>query len=107
MTNPYRTLFSKKYRPQFVLSVLIPLFQQLSGINVVMFYAPVLFNTLGFGDDASLYSAVIVGVVNIVSTFVSIALVDRVGRRALFLGGGIQMIVCQVKYSNTFFLFCF
>ena len=96
MTNPYKTLLSKKYRPQFILSILIPLFQQLSGINVVMFYAPVLFNTIGFGADASLYSAVIVGVVNILSTIVSIVLVDKLGRRALFLEGGVQMIICQV-----------
>lgn len=61
-----------------------------------MFYAPVLFSTIGFGADASLYSAVIVGVVNIVSTIVSIVLVDKIGRRALFLQGGIQMIICQV-----------
>lgn len=61
-----------------------------------MFYAPVLFSTLGFGDDASLYSAVIVGVVNIAATVVSIVCVDRFGRRILFIEGGIQMIVCQV-----------
>ncbi|KAG0568535.1 hypothetical protein KC19_6G026600 [Ceratodon purpureus] len=96
VTNPYKTLLSKKYRPQFILSILIPLFQQLSGINVVMFYAPVLFNTIGFGADASLYSAVIVGVVNILSTIVSIVLVDKLGRRALFLEGGVQMIICQI-----------
>jgi MFS family permease len=96
VTNPYKTLLSKKYRPQFILSILIPLFQQLSGINVVMFYAPILFSTIGFGSNASLYSAVIVGVVNIISTIVSIVLVDKIGRRALFLEGGIQMIICQV-----------
>ena len=85
---------SKNYRPQLVLSILIPLLQQLTGINVVMFYAPVLFNTLGLGGDVSLSSAVIVGAVNIVATIVSIILVDKIGRRALFLEGGIQMIIC-------------
>ncbi|KAL5983048.1 hypothetical protein ACLOJK_017128 [Asimina triloba] len=59
---------------------------QLTGINVIMFYVPVLFKTLGFGDDASLVSAVITGVVNVVSTFVSIATVDKFGRR-IFSGG--------------------
>jgi hypothetical protein len=62
-----------------------------------MFYAPVLFKTLGFADDASLISAVITGAVNVVSTLVSIYAVDRYGRRILFLEGGIQMIVSQVK----------
>jgi hypothetical protein len=64
-----------------------------------MFYAPVLFKTLGFGDDASLMSAVITGVVNVVATMVSVYSVDKLGRKALFLEGGVQMIICQV-YDN-------
>uniref|UniRef100_A0A803Q663 Uncharacterized protein n=1 Tax=Cannabis sativa TaxID=3483 RepID=A0A803Q663_CANSA len=57
----------------------IPFFQQLTGINVIMFYAPILFNTIGFGDDASLMSAVITGVVNVGATLVSIYGVDKWG----------------------------
>jgi MFS transporter, SP family, sugar:H+ symporter len=64
-----------------------------------MFYAPVLFKTIGFGGTASLMSAVITGLVNMFSTFVSIATVDRLGRRKLLLEGGIQMILAQVQYS--------
>ncbi|CAN6457779.1 unnamed protein product [Victoria cruziana] len=78
------------------MALAIPFFQQLTGINVIMFYAPVLFKTIGFGDNASLMSAVITGVVNVVATLVSIALVDRYGRRFLFLEGGVQMFICQV-----------
>ncbi|KAF4351457.1 hypothetical protein F8388_024789 [Cannabis sativa] len=54
---------------------------QLTGINVIMFYAPVLFKTLGFGDNASLISSAITGVVNVLATIVSIVSVDRFGRR--------------------------
>jgi MFS family permease len=79
---------------------LIPFFQQITGINVIMFYAPVLFKTLGFGDDASLMSAVITGLVNVVCTAVSIYSADRFGRRILFLEGGIQMIISQVFNDN-------
>uniref|UniRef100_A0A0E0FHR2 Major facilitator superfamily (MFS) profile domain-containing protein n=1 Tax=Oryza nivara TaxID=4536 RepID=A0A0E0FHR2_ORYNI len=61
--NPWRTLLERRYRPQLVMSVLIPTLQQLTGINVVMFYAPVLFKTIGFGGTASLMSAVITGLV--------------------------------------------
>ena len=86
----------KKYRPQLTMAILIPFFQQLTGINVIMFYAPVLFKTIGFGDDASLMSAVITGLVNVVATFVSIATVDKFGRRLLFLEGGTQMFLSQV-----------
>lgn len=61
-----------------------------------MFYAPVIFNTVGFGGDASLYSAVIIGAVNVVSTLVSIYSVDKLGRRMLLLEAGAQMFLSQV-----------
>jgi hypothetical protein len=61
-----------------------------------MFYAPVLFLTIGFGDDASLMAAVITGLVNMFATVVSIVCVDRLGRRALFLQGGTQMFISQI-----------
>lgn len=94
--HPWRNIVQRRYRPQLTMAVLIPFFQQLTGINVIMFYAPVLFKTLGFGSDASLMSAVITGLVNVFATFVSIFTVDRLGRRKLFLQGGSQMITCQI-----------
>ncbi|XP_010667118.2 sugar transport protein 10 [Beta vulgaris subsp. vulgaris] len=94
--NPWKNILKSKNRPQLIMAMLIPSFQQLTGINVIMFYAPVLFKTLGFGDDAALMSSVITGVVNVVATSVSIFCVDRVGRRALFLEGGVQMFICQI-----------
>ncbi|MCD9560431.1 hypothetical protein HAX54_019113 [Datura stramonium] len=94
--KPWINLFKvRKYRPQLILSTLIPSFQQLTGINVVMFYAPVLFQTLGFGSNASLMSAVITGAVNVAATFISIYCTDRYGRRALLIWGGILMCVFQ------------
>ncbi|KAL9248632.1 Sugar carrier protein C-like protein [Drosera capensis] len=97
--HPWRNLFQRNYRPQAVMAFLIPSLQQLTGINAIMFYAPVLFKTIGFGNDASLMSAVITGIVNMLSTFVSIYGVDKWGRRALFLEGGTQMLICQVRAS--------
>ncbi|CAN6457777.1 unnamed protein product [Victoria cruziana] len=102
--HPWANIMKRKYRPQLVMALAIPFFQQLTGINVIMFYAPVLFKTIGFGDNASLMSAVITGVVNVVATLVSIALVDRYGRRFLFLEGGVQMFICQVCLSRLIIL---
>jgi hypothetical protein len=96
VAHPWRNILEPKYRPQLTVAVLIPMFQQLTGINVIMFYAPVLFLTIGFGDDASLMSAVITGLVNMFATIVSIVSVDRLGRRALFLQGGTQMFISQI-----------
>ncbi|KAI5656948.1 hypothetical protein M9H77_25741 [Catharanthus roseus] len=94
--HPWRNLLQRKYRPHLTMAILIPFFQQLTGINVIMFYAPVLFKTIGFGGNASLMSAVITGLVNVIATLVSIYGVDKWGRRFLFLEGGIQMIICQI-----------
>lgn len=98
--HPWKNILQRRYRPQLVIVVLIPFFQQLTGINVIMFYAPVLFKTLGFGDNASLMSAVITGGVNVIATSVSVFTVDKFGRRKLFLQGGSQMLVCQVRKEN-------
>ncbi|TKY69075.1 Sugar transport protein 10 [Spatholobus suberectus] len=94
--HPWKNIAQPKYRPQLTFCTFIPFFQQLTGINVVMFYAPVLFKILGFGNDASLMSAVITGGVNVVATLVSVFTVDKFGRRILFLEGGAQMFICQV-----------
>lgn len=97
--HPWRNIMERKYRPHLVMVILIPFFQQLTGINVIMFYAPVLFKTIGFGGDASLMSAVITGIVNVVATGVSMYGVDKWGRRFLFLEGGSQMLVCQIAVA--------
>ncbi|KAJ6802400.1 putative sugar transport protein 13 [Iris pallida] len=94
--HPFRNLLKRRNRPQLVISILLQIFQQFTGINAIMFYAPVLFNTLGFKSDASLYSAVITGAVNVLSTVVSIYSVDKLGRRALLLEAGAQMFLSQV-----------
>uniref|UniRef100_A0A6N2KS34 Major facilitator superfamily (MFS) profile domain-containing protein n=1 Tax=Salix viminalis TaxID=40686 RepID=A0A6N2KS34_SALVM len=94
--NAWLNIFKRKYRPQLVFAFCIPMFQQLTGMNVIVFYAPVLFKTIGFGSNASLFSSLITGIVNMLATFVSIFTVDKLGRRKLFLMGGTQMFICQI-----------
>ncbi|GBF88955.1 sugar transport protein [Raphidocelis subcapitata] len=94
--NPYRTIVRRRYWPQLTITILIPVFQQLTGINAIMFYAPQLFEATGASTNAALLASVVTGVVNVVSTLVAIFLVDRAGRRFLFLEGGTQMIICEV-----------
>ena len=89
-------------RPQLVIAVLLQLFQQVAGINAVMFYAPVLFSTLGFKTETSLYSAVITGGVNVLSTLVSVYSVDRAGRRMLLLEGGVYMLLSLMAIAVVF-----
>ncbi|KAH7665620.1 Sugar/inositol transporter protein [Dioscorea alata] len=97
--HPFCDLIKRHHRPQLIVNLFIQVFQQLTGINAIMFYAPVLFNTLGFKNDASLYSAVITGTVNVLSTILSIYSVDRIGRRALLLEAGIQMFIAHIMVA--------
>ncbi|KAK4478079.1 hypothetical protein RD792_017344 [Penstemon davidsonii] len=94
--QPFKKLFKRSMFPALFISNIIQVFQQCTGINAIMFYAPVLFQTLGFGSDASLLSSVITGLVNVGATFVSIYLVDKVGRRKLLLQASVQMLVSMV-----------
>ncbi|KAJ3681190.1 hypothetical protein LUZ60_015679 [Juncus effusus] len=96
MKHPFRNLMKRKSRPQLVIAIAMQVFQQFTGINAIMFYAPVLFQTVGFKNDASLVSAAIVGTINVLSTVVSIVLVDKKGRRALLLQACGQMFITQV-----------
>lgn len=100
--HPFRNLLEKRNRPQLVMAIFMPTFQILTGINSILFYAPVLFQSMGFGGHAALYSSALTGAVLCLSTLVSIATVDNWGRRALLIGGGIQMILCQVNYILNF-----
>ncbi|KAF2320743.1 hypothetical protein GH714_030468 [Hevea brasiliensis] len=93
--NSWRNIIKRQYRPHLVMAICIPMFQQLTGMNVIVF-APVLFRTIGFKNQASLMSALITGIINSLATVVSIFTVDKVGRRALYLEGSLQMFICQL-----------
>ncbi|KAL3505899.1 hypothetical protein ACH5RR_031281 [Cinchona calisaya] len=94
--HSFKNLMKKESVPPLVIAVCIQVFQQFTGINAIMFYAPVLFQTLGFKSDASLLSSVITGLVNVGSTFVAIFAVDKVGRRKLLLQACVQMLISQL-----------
>ncbi|PUZ68895.1 hypothetical protein GQ55_2G065200 [Panicum hallii var. hallii] len=98
--RPYRRLLRPESRPPLVIAVAMQVFQQFTGINAIMFYAPVLFQTMGFEADGSLLSAVVTGCVNVASTIVSIVLVDKVGRRKLLLEACAQMLVAQTAVGG-------
>jgi len=97
---PWVSLLKRQYRPQLTFAIVIPFFQQLTGMNMIVYNAPFLFKTIGFEANASLLFAMITGCCNVIATLVSIFTVDKFGRRSLFLKGVIQMFICQV----TFFL---
>lgn len=97
--QPFKKLMTRESRPPLIIAIMLQVFQQFTGINAIMFYAPVLFQTMGFKNNASLLSAVITGIVNVASTFVSIYAVDKIGRRKLLLQACVQMFICQVQIT--------
>ncbi|XP_052198650.1 sugar transport protein 14 isoform X1 [Diospyros lotus] len=100
--NPFRNLLKRKNRPQLVIGALaIPAFQQLTGNNSILFYAPVIFQSLGFGSGAALYSSALTSGALVIAALISMALVDKFGRRAFFLEAGAEMIACNVAVGIT------
>lgn len=76
-----------------IIGILLSVFQQVVGINVVLYYAPTIFKSLGFGSDAAMWQTVIMGFVNIIFTLVAIFNVDKFGRKPLLIIGSIGMAI--------------
>ena len=76
-----------------VIGILLSVFQQAVGINVVLYYAPTIFKGLGFGNDAAMYQTVIMGFINIIFTLVAIFTVDKFGRKPLLIIGSVGMAI--------------
>ncbi len=98
-----REILQPWLRWPLMIGVLIFFFQQFSGINTIIYYSPIIFQMAGFvSNAASIAPAVVVGSVNVLFTFVSIALLDRVGRRPLYLVGFSGLIVALLSLGLSF-----
>lgn len=97
-----REFFSGKYRFPIMLVFLLAFFNQASGINAVIYYAPRIFEASGMGLDAALLSSVGIGIVIIVFTMVGLALIDHMGRRFLMYVGSIGYISSLVLIALAF-----
>lgn len=106
ITHPFRNILKRHNLPPLIVGIFIQVFQQVSGINAIMFYAPVLLETMGFGNSAALFSAAVTGTVNVLATLATILVVDRFGRVPLLLIGGAQMFLAQVSSVVICFTLC-
>ena len=93
---------SKKVHPIVWVGVALSVFQQFVGINVVFYYGSELWQAAGFDESQSLFINVLAGTTNILSTFIAIALVDKVGRKPLLLVGSIGMFISLSALTYTF-----
>ena len=76
-----------------IIGILLSIFQQAVGINVVLYYAPTIFKGLGFENDAAMWQTVIMGIINIIFTLVAIFTVDKFGRKPLLIIGSVGMSI--------------
>jgi sugar porter (SP) family MFS transporter len=95
-------LFDRAYRPVLGMGILIAVFQQVTGINAILYYAPTIFAKTGLDTSSSLLQTLALGAVNLLATFGAIALVDRLGRRILLLLGSAVMGISLVALGLCF-----
>ncbi len=99
----HENIFMKKYRFPLILAFLIAFFNQTSGINAFLYYAPRIFEEAGLGESTALLSSVGIGVTNLIFTLIGINLIDRLGRRQLMYIGSIGYIISLSLVACAFF----
>lgn len=95
-------IFKKSMRKVIVIGLIVGIFQQIVGINAVLFYAPMIFEQTGIGTDASFIQAALVGLTNLAFTIVAMATIDKFGRKPLLVIGMIGIAICLFVLSYGF-----
>jgi len=99
---PLRELFQPALRLVLSIGIVVAVLQQITGINSVFFYAPMIFEQSGIGTDASFVQAILVGLVNLVFTVLAIALIDKLGRKPLLVVGVAGIALCMFLLAYSF-----
>jgi MFS transporter, SP family, arabinose:H+ symporter len=97
------SFFSGKYRVPILLAFLLTFFNQVSGINAVIYYAPRIFEMTGLGQSTALLSTAGIGLVNLIFTMIGVSLIDRYGRRMLMYIGSIGYIISLLLIARAFY----
>ena len=97
-------IWMKKYRFPLLLAFLIAFFNQFSGINAFLYYAPRIFEEAGLGESTALLSSIGIGATNLLFTFVGIYLIDKLGRRQLMYIGSFGYILSLSLVAAAFYL---
>jgi len=97
------TFFSKKYKFPILLAFLLAFFNQLSGINFILYYAPEILEMAGLGAKESLFNSILIGVTNLVFTLIGMRLIDVLGRKQLMLIGSLGYILSLTMVAFAFY----
>ena len=102
--HKHESMWLKKYRYPVILAFLIAFFNQLSGINAFLYYAPRIFEIAGLEQSAAMLSSVGIGVINLLFTFIGLSLIDKFGRRQLMYICSFGYIISLSLVSLAFFM---
>ncbi len=98
-----RELFTGRFQKAVWVGIFLAVFSQIQGINAIMYYAPEIFKAVGAGTEAAFQQTVIIGLINLLFTFVAIYWVDRLGRKTLLLIGGVGMAISLLMVGFSFY----
>src|SRR5260370_18765110 len=96
-------LFKRNYRLPIFLAVTIGMFNQLSGINAILYYSNFIFAAAGFSQLSGAFQTVLIGAMNLVATLLSMSLIDKLGRKTLLLIASLAMPPCLSRVPASFF----
>jgi sugar porter (SP) family MFS transporter len=96
-------LFKREYRLPIFLAVSIGLFNQLAGINAILYYSNYIFASAGFSQVSSSLQTVLIGLMNLLATLLGMSLIDKLGRKTLLLVGSVGTAVCLAGVAAVFF----
>jgi len=96
-------LFQKKYSRPILYAFLIATFNQLSGINAILYYVPRIFEIAGVLRDSALMQSILIGLTNLIFTMIAMAIIDKVGRRKLLLIGSVGMVISLALVAKGFY----
>jgi sugar porter (SP) family MFS transporter len=99
----HASLFSRQYRTPVMLAVLFAIFNQVSGINAIIYYAPRIFEMADLEKSSALLSSAGIGLVNFIFTLIGMNLIDRYGRRTLMLIGSVGLIITLGLVARAFY----
>jgi MFS family permease len=92
--SSWLTLFDPLFRRALVIGVLLSIFQQITGINAVIYFAPKIFNEVGYdAAKTAIFATLGIGIVNMVASAIALKLIDKIGRRPLLLWGTVGMVI--------------
>jgi len=96
-------LFSRKFRFPLLLAFLFATFNQFTGINAIMYYAPRIFEMTGLAKDTALFQVVIIGLTNMLFTIIAMFFIDKFGRKTLMMIGSLGMIISLSLTAYSFY----